>query len=268
MDETYRVKPGRKIKLSDYDPEDKSQFSGDKKDGKAKQAKLVQKLDELQEVLYAEHKHKVLVVLQALDTGGKDGTIRAVFDGVNPQGVHVASFKVPTPEELDHDYLWRIHTQVPGKGELVIFNRSHYEDVLVVRVHNLVPETVWRKRYTQINNFERMLVEEGTTILKFYLNISKDEQKKRLQERLDDPKKRWKFNPADLKERALWADYASAYQDAINETSTQWAPWHVIPANHNWYRNLVVTSVIVQTLEALNLQYPEPAEPLDKIVIQ
>jgi PPK2 family polyphosphate:nucleotide phosphotransferase len=199
MDETYRVKPGHKIKLGDYDPEDKTQFSGNKKDAKARQAKLVQKLGELQEVLYAEHKHKVLVVLQALDTGGKDGTIRAVFSGINPQGVRVASFKVPTAEELDHDYLWRVHAQVPGKGELAIFNRSHYEDVLVVRVHNLVPEAVWRKRYAQIRDFERMLAEEGTTILKFYLNISKDEQKKRLQERLDDPKKRWKFNPGDLK---------------------------------------------------------------------
>jgi PPK2 family polyphosphate:nucleotide phosphotransferase len=268
MDETYRVKPGHKIKLGDYDPEDKTQFSGNKKDARARQAELVQKLGELQEVLYAEHKHKVLVVLQALDTGGKDGTTRAVFSGINPQGVRVASFKVPTPEELDHDYLWRIHAQVPGKGELAIFNRSHYEDVLVVRVHNLVPEAVWRKRYAQIRDFERMLAEEGTTILKFYLNISKDEQKKRLQERLDDPKKHWKFNPGDLKERALWDDYASAYQDAINETSTKWAPWYVIPANHNWYRNLVVTSVIVQALEGLKLRYPEPAEPLDKIVIR
>ncbi len=264
----YRVKPGKKIKLSDYDPEDRTQFSGSKKDAEARLAELYQKLGELQEVLYAEHKHKVLVVLQALDTGGKDGTIRAVFTGVNPQGVRVASFKVPTPEELDHDFLWRVHAQVPGKGEVVIFNRSHYEDVLVVRVHNLVPEEVWRKRYAQINAFERMLAEEGTTVLKFHLNISKDEQKKRLQERLDDPKKRWKFNPADLQERALWDDYASAYQDAINETSTEWAPWYVIPANRNWYRNLAVASVIVQALEGLNLQYPQPAEALDKIIIE
>jgi PPK2 family polyphosphate:nucleotide phosphotransferase len=264
----YRVKPGHKIKLSDYDPEDKSQFAGGKKKAERRLAELVQKLDELQEVLYAEHKHKILIVLQALDTGGKDGTIRAVFSGVNPQGVHVASFKVPTSEELDHDFLWRIHSQVPGKGELVIFNRSHYEDVLVVRVHQLVPEEVWRQRYAEINNFERMLVEEGTTILKFYLNISMDEQKKRLQERLDDPKKRWKFNAADLKERALWDDYMNAYQDAINETSTKWAPWYVIPANRNWYRNLAVASVIVQALEDLKFKYPEPAEDLDKIVIQ
>src|SRR5512136_2546936 len=163
----YRVKPGRKIKLSDYDPDDKSQFSEGKKEAEPRLAELVQRLDELQQVLYAEHKHKVLIVLQALDTGGKDGTIRAVFEGVNPQGVRVANFKVPTPVELDHDYRWRVHSQVPGKGELVIFNRSHYEDVLVVRVHQLVPEDVWRKRYAEINNFERMLAEEGTTIYKF-----------------------------------------------------------------------------------------------------
>jgi PPK2 family polyphosphate:nucleotide phosphotransferase len=191
-----------------------------------------------------------------------------VFSGINPQGVHVASFKAPTAEELDHDFLCRIHSQVPGKGELVIFNRSHYEDVLVVRVHQLVPEDVWRRRYAEINNFERMLAEEGTVILKFYLNVSRDEQKKRLQERLDDPKKRWKFNAGDLKERALWDDYISAYQDAINETSTKWAPWYVIPANRNWYRNLAVASVIVQALEDLKMKYPEPAEDLDKIVIQ
>jgi len=264
----YRVKPGHKIKLSDYDPDDRSQFSGDKKDAEPRLAELIQRLDMLQELLYAAHKHKILVVLQALDTGGKDGTIRAVFDGVNPQGVHVVSFKVPTPEEQDHDFLWRVHAKVPGKGEMVIFNRSHYEDVLVVRVHKLVPEDVWRQRYTEINNFEQMLAEEGTTILKFYLNMTKNEQKKRLQERLDDPKKRWKFNPLDLKERALWDDYISAYQDAINETSTEWAPWYVIPANHNWYRNLAVASVIVQTLEDLKEKYPEPAEDLDKIMIQ
>ncbi len=265
---SYRVRPGHKIKLSDYDPEDTSQFSGGKKEAKTRLAELVQKLDQLQELLYAEHKHKVLIVLQALDTGGKDGTIRTVFSGVNPQGVHVTSFKVPTPEELDHDFLWRVHSQVPGKGQIVIFNRSHYEDVLVVRVHNLVPEEVWRRRYVQINNFERTLAEEGTTILKFYLNVTKDEQKERLQERLDDPTKRWKFNPADLKERALWDDYISAYQDAISETSTRWAPWYVIPANHNWYRNLTVASVIVRAMEALKSTYPVPAEDLDKIVIE
>jgi len=265
--EKYRIKPGHKIDLSDYDPDDESQFSGGKKDAKPKMAELVQKLDELQELLYAEHKHKVLIVLQALDAGGKDGTIRAVFDGVNPQGVHVASFKVPTPEELDHDFLWRIHSKVPGVGEMVIFNRSHYEDVLIVRVHKLIPENVWRKRYAEINDFEQMLAAEGTTILKFYLNFSKNEQKERLQARLDDPKKHWKFNPADLTERALWDDYLEAYQDAMSATSTKWAPWYVIPANHNWYRDLTVASVIVKALEDLKMKYPEPAADLDKIII-
>jgi PPK2 family polyphosphate:nucleotide phosphotransferase len=225
-------------------------------------------LERLQGLLYAEHKHKILIVLQGLDTAGKDGTIRSVFSGINPQGVHIASFKVPTAAELDHDFLWRIHSQVPGRGELVIFNRSHYEDVLVVRVHNLVPEAVWRQRYDEINNFEKMLAEEGTTILKFYLNISKDEQKQRLQDRLDDPKKNWKFNPGDLKERELWDQYINAYEDAINETSTKWAPWYVVPANHNWYRNLCVISTIVETLDGLNMKYPAPAPDLDKIVIR
>lgn len=266
--DAYRVKPGHEIKLSEYDPDDQSRFSGGKPEAEPRLAELTQKLDELQEVLYAEHKHKLLIILQALDTGGKDGTTRAVFDGINPQGVRVASFKVPTSEEQDHDFLWRIHSQVPGKGEIAIFNRSHYEDVLVVRVHKLIPEAVWQQRYLAINNFEQMLAQEGTTILKFYLNISKSEQKRRLQERLDDPQKHWKFNPADLKERALWDDYTSAYQEAINATSTAWAPWYVIPANHNWYRDLAVASVIVQALEDLKLKYPEPAENLDKIVIQ
>jgi PPK2 family polyphosphate:nucleotide phosphotransferase len=266
--DTYLVRAGHKIKLSDFDPEDKSEFSGTKADAEPKLAELRQKLDELQTVLYAEHKHKILIVLQALDTGGKDGIIRSVFSGVNPQGVQISSFKVPTPIELDHDFLWRVHPRVPGLGELSIFNRSYYEDVLVVRVHNLVPPDVWRQRYIEINNFEQMLVEEGTTIIKFYLNLSKDEQKKRLQERLDNPKKRWKFNPADLKERAYWDDYIQAYQDAINETSTEWAPWYVLPANHNWYRNLTAASIIVETLEDLKLKYPDPVQDLDKIVIE
>jgi PPK2 family polyphosphate:nucleotide phosphotransferase len=264
----YCIKPGSKFVLANFDPEDKSQFAEDKQEAEKKMVELGQKLDKLQEVLYAEHKHKILIVLQALDTGGKDGVIRSVFSGINPQGVHIASFKVPTPEEMDHDFLWRIHSQVPGKGELVVFNRSHYEDVLVVRVHNLITEAVWKDRYIQINNFEKMLVEEGTTILKFYLNITKDTQKERLQARLDDPEKNWKFNPADLKERSFWDDYMKAYQDAINETSTEWAPWYVIPSNHNWYRNYCVFSIIVKTLEDLNMHFPAPIPGLDKIVIE
>jgi PPK2 family polyphosphate:nucleotide phosphotransferase len=263
----YRINPGSKINLSDWDPNDKSAFSGSKERAEEQLLAFNQKLEALQEMLYAEHKHKVLVVLQAMDTGGKDGTIRKVFEGVNPQGVKVASFKVPTPIELDHDYLWRTHQQMPGRGEIVIFNRSYYEDVLVVRVHKLAPPDAWGKRYAQINEFERMLAEEGTTILKFYLHIDSDEQKKRLQERLDDPRKRWKFNMADLDERKLWGEYMRAYEDVLNKTSTAWAPWYIVPANRNWYRNLVVASAIVETLQGLKMSYPEPPEGWEKVVI-
>ncbi|HEY4688761.1 MAG TPA: polyphosphate kinase 2 family protein [Anaerolineae bacterium] len=263
----YRVKPGSKMNLTRWDPDDASGFKGDKEAAVERLAKLNQQLAALQETLYAEHKHKVLILLQAMDTGGKDGTIRSVFEGINPQGVRVASFKGPTPIELDHDYLWRVHQQVPGRGEIVIFNRSHYEDALIVRVHNLVPPKVWRKRYDHINAFERMLADEGTTILKFFLHISKGEQQKRLQARLDEPNKRWKFNTADLGERKLWPQYMQAYADAIGQTSTGWAPWHVVPANRKWYRNLVVASVIVETLKGLKMRYPKPEADLDQVVI-
>jgi PPK2 family polyphosphate:nucleotide phosphotransferase len=219
-------------------------------------------LQTLQELLYAENKHKVLVVLQAMDTGGKDGTIRRVFDGVNPQGVKVASFKVPTPEELAHDFLWRVHKLVPGRGEMVIFNRSHYEDVLVVRVHGLVPEPVWKRRYDQINDFERMLAETGTAILKFFLYIDLDEQKERLQARLDDPTKHWKFNVGDLAERKLWNEYIKAYEDVLERTSTEYAPWYVVPANRKWYRDLVISTVLVETLKGLKMEYPKPKDDL------
>jgi PPK2 family polyphosphate:nucleotide phosphotransferase len=254
----YRVKPGSQVDLSQWDPNDKSAFPGNKAEGQARLLELNERLEALQELLYAEHKHKILIVLQAMDTGGKDGVIRHVFEGVNPQGVRVASFKVPTPIELDHDYLWRVHQQVPGKGEMVIFNRSHYEDVLVVRVHNLAPEAVWSRRYRQINEFERVLVEEGTTLLKFFLHIDLEEQKERMLARLDDPNKHWKFNPGDLNERKLWPDYMQAYQDAIGQTSTARAPWYIVPANRKWYRNLVVGTIIVEALEALDMRYPEP----------
>jgi PPK2 family polyphosphate:nucleotide phosphotransferase len=263
----YIVKPGTKVKLADRDPRETGAFSGDKEAGAARLLELNARLESLQELLYAEHRHKVLVVLQAMDTGGKDGTIRRVFDRVNPQGVRVASFKAPTPIELDHDYLWRVHREVPGKGEIVVFNRSHYEDVLVVRVHNLVPPEAWKRRYAQINEFERLLAEEGTTILKFFLHIDRDEQKERLQERLDEPEKRWKFNAGDLEERALWDDYMKAYEEALERTSTDWAPWRIVPANRNWYRNLVVAEAIVAALEKLDMRYPEPPEGLEKVVI-
>jgi PPK2 family polyphosphate:nucleotide phosphotransferase len=262
--ERYKINKGQKINLAEWDPEDKKGFNGSKEDGLAKLQSLIGELEQLQSVLYAEHKHKVLVVVQAMDTGGKDGVIRKVFEGVNPQGVRVASFKVPTPLEADHDYLWRIHPCIPGKGELVIFNRSHYEEVLVVRVHNLVPPQDWQRHYRQIAEFERMLAEEGVTILKFYLHISKDEQKKRLLERINTPEKRWKFNSGDLAERKLWDAYMQAYQDALSETSTDYAPWYIVPANHNWYRDLVVASVLVKTLKELNMQYPQPVEDVEK----
>lgn len=253
----YKVVSKKKVSLAAWDPDDCGEFVNQKDEARNKLEQLTKQLEALQELLYAEHKHKILVVLQGMDTSGKDGTIRHVFEGVNPQGVRVAGFKVPTPIELDHDYLWRVHKQVPAKGELVIFNRSHYEDVLVVRIHNLVPPEIWSARYDQINEFERLLSEEGTTIIKFYLHIDKDEQKQRLQDRIDEPDKRWKFNPGDLKERLLWNDYIRAYEDVLSKTSTDWAPWYVVPANRKWYRNFVVASVIVDTLTGLNMQIPQ-----------
>jgi len=264
----YLVKPGDKIKLSDWDPNDRGDFKGGKEEGRKEVEKLNHRLEELQEMLYAEHKHKILVVLQAMDTGGKDGAIRHVFEGVNPQGTRVANFKEPTLEELDHDFLWRVHKQVPAKGELVIFNRSQYEEVLIVRVHNLVPKNVWEKRYDQINAFEQMLAETGTTILKFYLHIDKDEQKKRLQARLGDPTKHWKFRRGDLDERKLWHEYMEAYEDVLNKTSTDFAPWYIVPANHKWYRDWVISSILVETLNDLNMKFPEPEENLEGIEIE
>jgi PPK2 family polyphosphate:nucleotide phosphotransferase len=264
----YRIAPGTTVDLASIDPRDSAAFAGDKDAGKARLEELTDDLEELQELLYAEGKHKVLLVLQATDTGGKDGTIRHVFDGVNPQGVKVASFKKPTPKELAHDYLWRIHRHTPGSGEITIFNRSHYEDVLVVRVHSLVPEERWSRRYDHINEFERMLADEGTTILKFFLHISKDEQAERLQARLDTPHKQWKFATGDLAERARWDDYRAAFEAMLSKTSTPWAPWYVVPADRKWYRNLVVSSVVVETLRGLGMAYPEPEEDLEGIVIE
>ena len=264
----FLVRPETKVKLSKWDPNDTGDFDGGKKEGLAELEKLNGKLEILQEMLFAEHKHKVLVVLQAMDTGGKDGAIRRVFDGVNPAGVRVASFKAPTSEELDHDFLWRIHREVPGRGEIVIFNRSHYEDVLVVRVHNIVPREVWGKRFDQINEFERALVENGTTILKFYLHIDLDEQKERFQARLDDPTKHWKFRLGDLEERKLWPDYMKAFEDVLSKTSTEYAPWYIVPANRKWFRDLVISSVLINTLEGLKMSYPDSEENLDGVVIE
>ncbi|MEO8102967.1 MAG: polyphosphate kinase 2 family protein [Betaproteobacteria bacterium] len=257
-----------KTALADIDPASTCNFKGDKAATVAVFAQLNAQLVELQSVLFAEHKHKVLVILQAMDTGGKDGVIRKVFSGVNPQGVRVASFKAPTPAELDHDYLWRVHACVPGKGELAIFNRSHYEDVLVTRVQGWVDDRTARRRFRQINDFEAMLVEEGTIIVKFFLHISKDEQKERLQDRLDDDAKQWKFNPGDLVTRAQWDDYQRVYEEALNATSTPHAPWYVVPSDRNWVRDLYVLSVLVNTLSNLAMQYPNPPAGLDKMVIK
>ncbi len=264
----YRVKPGTSVALSEHSPTDNTAFNKGKTEGQKALAKLNARLEALQELLYAGGKHKVLIVLQAMDTGGKDGVIRRVFEGVNPQGVKVANFKVPTPEELAHDHLWRIHQRTPGAGEMVIFNRSHYEDVLVVRVHNLVPPERWERRYQHICEFERLLAEEGTTILKFFLHIDLEEQKQRLQARLDEPDKRWKFNVGDLKERALWPEYMAAYEDVLSKTSTDWAPWYIVPGNRKWYRDLVISGVLVQTLERLNMRYPLPPDGFKNIIIE
>ena len=258
----HQIKPGSKVKLDDLPT--RADHDILKADGKAQLAVLATQLADLQELLYAEHKQKVLIVLQGMDTSGKDSTIRHVFGDVNPQGTKVHSFKVPTQQELDHDYLWRVHKNTPGKGEIAIFNRSHYEDVLVVRVHGLMPKSVWKKRYDQINAFEKLLVEEGTTILKFCLHISKEEQAERFLARLDRPTKHWKFNPGDLEEREYWDDYMEAYQDMINRTSTDWAPWTVVPSDQKWYRNLVVAAAIVGQLEGLEMSFPKEVPDIEK----
>jgi PPK2 family polyphosphate:nucleotide phosphotransferase len=264
----YRVEPRSQVSLDDFDPEETDAFSGNKEEGEAALAELKEKLFGLQELLYSGQRHKVLVVLQGTDTSGKDGVIRHVFGGINPQGVRVAGFKAPTVDELAHDYLWRVHKQVPGKGEIAVFNRSHYEDVLVVRVHGLVPRDIWKTRYDGIVDFERTLAREGTTILKFYLHISPEEQKKRLQARLNDASKHWKFNPADLAERKLWGDYRKAYEDALSKTSTEYAPWYIVPANRKWYRNLTVAALLVEALEGLSMEYPKAGFDPKKIVIE
>jgi PPK2 family polyphosphate:nucleotide phosphotransferase len=254
----FRVEPGSKIRLDDVDPRSTAGFAGDKAAGRARAAELTAELAALQGLFYADGRHRLLVVLQAPDAGGKDGVIRAVFRGVNPQGVSVTSFKAPTDEELAHDYLWRVHQHVPESGHITIFNRSHYEDVLIVRVHGLVPEPRWRKRYGHIRAWEEMLHDEGTTIVKCYLHVSPEEQRRRLQERIDEPRKAWKFRKADLDERARWDDYRAAYEDAIAETATRHAPWYIVPADRNWFRNLVLGELLVQTLGRLDLRYPPP----------
>jgi PPK2 family polyphosphate:nucleotide phosphotransferase len=264
--ERFLVKPGARVKLSRWDPGDTAGYV--REDAEAAFQVNVDRLFELQYLLAAQKKYALLVVLQAMDAGGKDGTIRNVMRGLNPQGCHVVSFKAPSEEELDHDYLWRIHRAAPRKGWIGIFNRSHYEDVLVVRVKTLVPKQVWSRRYDQINEFEKMLVENGTTVLKFFLHISKNEQADRLRKRLEDPQKNWKLSPADSEERGRWADYMDAYQDALSRCSTRHAPWYVIPANRKWFRDLAVSQIVIEALDEMKLKLPKPAFDLSQIVIQ
>ena len=264
--DVLRVKPGTRIRLASLDPADSHGYTKD-----AAAAELQNGLDRLtslQDRLWAESKHPVLVILQGIDASGKDGSVNHVMGAFNPMGCSVTSFKVPTPIEAAHDYLWRVHQRTPAKGEIAIFNRSHYEEVLVVRVHDLVPKKVWQRRFDHINAFERLLVDEGTTIIKFFLLIDRDEQKARLQSRIDNPEKNWKFKLGDLAERKLWDDYMLAYEDVLNRCSTDQAPWYVIPANRNWFRNLAIAQILADTLDRLKPAYPPPAEDLSKVVIE
>jgi PPK2 family polyphosphate:nucleotide phosphotransferase len=253
----YALKPAGTLRWKDIDPDDHGDFKNEA-DAFEKTEAHIQKIDPLQERLYAEGKQSLLIILQAIDTGGKDGTIRHVMRGINPQGCNVTSFKVPTPEERSHDFLWRIHKAVPAKGLIGIFNRSHYEDVLVTCVHGELSTADAKVRFKEINQFEHELVRNGTTVLKFYLAISKDEQRRRLQARVDDPAKRWKFSPADLVERRHWDAYMKAYAKACAATSTPHAPWYVIPANHKWYRNYLVARIVATTLKDMHPKFPSP----------
>jgi len=263
----YRVAEGAPVRLADRDPADTGRY-GSKAETLDELAAQRERIAELQERLYAEGRRALLIVLQAMDTGGKDGAVKHVLRGVNPQGCQVWSFKAPTSEELAHDFLWRYHHKAPGRGMIGLFNRSHYEDVLVVRVKQLVPETVWRPRYESIRAFERLLADEGTVVIKFFLHISRAEQKRRLQARLDVPEKTWKFDPGDLGERARWDDYTAAYEAAFAETSTHRAPWYVVPGDKKWFRNLVLAYAIADTLASMDPRFPPPAEGLEGLVIE
>jgi PPK2 family polyphosphate:nucleotide phosphotransferase len=254
----FRIQPGEKVRLNKLDPAYKAKHESEA-EAKEQTEHFLKKLARQQTLLYAEHKHSVLIVLQAMDAGGKDGTIKHVFNGVNPQGVGVASFKQPTPLEFAHDFLWRVHAQAPRAGAIVIFNRSHYEDVLVTRVHKLVDKKTCDRRYEHICGFEALLAESGTTILKFFLHISKEEQLARFAQRLDDRGRNWKISESDYSERELWDDYVDAYEDAIRATTTKEAPWYVIPSNHKWFRNLVVSQIIADSMADLDLAFPAPS---------
>jgi PPK2 family polyphosphate:nucleotide phosphotransferase len=252
---TVKVRPGDKIRLSKINPDDTGGLSKEK--ACVRFYDLREKIDDLQEKLFAEHRRSLLILFQAMDTGGKDGALKSLCFGLNPAGLEVARFKAPTQAELDHDFLWRAHKVAPNKGMIGIWNRSHYEDVLVVRVHKLVPKKTWKARYDQINQFEKILCENGTTIVKFMLHISKEEQKERLQARIDDPNKRWKLSPSDLKERELWSDYQQAYEDTLNCCATKSAPWYIVPANHKWARDLAIVEVVSRVLKKMKPRYPK-----------
>lgn len=262
----YRVRSGSRLLLKEFDPDDTGEYKKNeqgKGKAKAETAKRIARLDGLQERLYAGATRSLLIVLQGMDTSGKDGTIKSVMSGVNPQGCKVAAFKAPSKEELAHDFLWRVHREVPPKGYIGIFNRSHYEDVLITRVHGWVSDKVIKRRFNQIKEFEELLTESGTAVLKFFLHISKDEQKQRLEARIADPEKRWKWNSGDLEERKLWDEYLKAFEDVISATSTEKAPWYVVPANRKWYRNLIVAERLVNALEDMKLQTPPAPDGVD-----
>ena len=261
-----RVEPGKKARISRRAPDDR--LGLEKDDGENRLASLVEQIEKLQSRLYAEDRRSVLLVLQGLDASGKDGVIRRAFEGVNPMGVTVTSFKAPVGSELQHDYLWRIHAALPRRGTIGVFNRSHYEDVVAVRMYGIAPEKVWRPRYEHIRAFERMLVDEGTTVLKVFLNVSREEQRKRFQERVDDPEKRWKFRRDDLQVRERFDEWIAAWEEAVNETSTEWAPWYVVPADHNWVKALAVAELVSGTLEALDPKMPQPEEGIEGLRIE
>ena len=264
FEKMFRVKPDKKLRLKDIDPAYRGQHETEQ-DAAVEIEHYRQKMANLQAVLYAEKKHSVLVVLQALDAAGKDGTVNHVLSVLNPQGASAIGFKQPTPDELAHDFLWRVHPHAPAKGQIAIFNRSHYEDVLVTRVHKLIDEKTCKERYHRIRQFEDLLIENGTTILKFYLHISKDAQLARFEERLDDPARNWKISESDYTERNYWDDYVSAFEDAMMATSTKDLPWFVIPANHKWFRNLAVSQIIAEAMEDLDMSYPKPTVDLAEI---
>jgi PPK2 family polyphosphate:nucleotide phosphotransferase len=262
--ERFRVETGKKVRLDRIDAAFKDRHE-DQASALGEIERYTQRLRELQYLLYAENKRSLLIILQAMDAGGKDGTIIHVLGSMNPQGTWVYGFKVPSAEEASHDFLWRIHQAAPHRGQVAIFNRSHYEDVLVARVHRLVPKKVWSKRFELINNFEKNLVENGTHILKFFLHISEDEQLRRFKQRIEDPARHWKISESDYTEREYWDGYTKAFEDALSKCSTEKAPWFIIPANHKWFRNLAVSQIVVEALESLKMEFPKPAVDIEEI---